>query len=85
MPLKGEQLKVIMREYLDEIRSRETETLTKRQGLLIELGDNFIDLLLREERGRHDEPMVADRVIHLLKNYRMGMQNGELIEAELRQ
>jgi hypothetical protein len=85
MPLKGDQLKITMREYLDEIRALEVEQLTKRQSLLIELGDNFIDLLLREERGRHDEPRVAADMIHLLKNYRLGMRNGELVEAEPRQ
>lgn len=78
MPLKGEQLKSTMRAYLDEIRSGDPETLTHRQKLMIEFGDSFMDLLLREERGRQDEPAVAKNILDLVRQYRLGMQNGEL-------
>ncbi|MCL4797653.1 MAG: hypothetical protein KJZ84_24025 [Bryobacteraceae bacterium] len=81
MPLKGEQLKSAMRAYLDEIRTADPETLTHRQKLMIEFGDNFLDLLLREERGRKDEPAVAYELLELCRSYRMGMRNGELIQT----
>lgn len=81
MPLKGEQLKSAMRAYLDEIRAADPETLTHRQKLMIEFGDNFLDLLLREERGRRDEPAVANELLELCRSYRMGMRNGELIQT----
>lgn len=83
MPLKGEQLKIAMREYLDELRSGDQESITQRQKLMIELGDNFINMLLREERGRGQGPaQLPQQIISLLHHYGKVLENGDFAAME---
>jgi len=72
VPTKTDALRQLINAWLDdEVRCKPEEERTRRDGMLLETGASFCDLLLRHKNAKGDEPRSASDVSGMLSSYRL--------------